>query len=43
MAINRRFKNFDSTVCCFFVLFLSVYFLESIGGFFMTRLFINFL
>nr|CAD2173693.1 unnamed protein product [Meloidogyne enterolobii] len=36
MAINRRFKNFDSTVCCFFVLFLSVYFLESIGGFFMT-------
>uniref|UniRef100_A0A1I8BMF6 Solute carrier organic anion transporter family member n=1 Tax=Meloidogyne hapla TaxID=6305 RepID=A0A1I8BMF6_MELHA len=36
MATNRRFANFDSTVCCFFVLFLSVYFLESIGGFFMT-------
>ncbi|KAL3116666.1 hypothetical protein niasHT_000744 [Heterodera trifolii] len=27
----------DRVVLCFFVLFLSVYFLESIGGFYMTR------
>lgn len=30
--------EFDKTVVTFFALFLTVYFLESIGGFYMTRL-----